>query len=126
MTDAAPLGIGLDVEEYGAWRHLGPAALERAAERWLTADERLWCRAQPSLAEALVVVLSCKEAVFKAWAGCGSAPDVALTLRGSPDRGRARAGHPPVVVDVEWNRWDGRVVALAVAVAGSIFASEAL
>jgi hypothetical protein len=59
-------GIGIDVAEPDTFAHLDPAAIERAARRWLAPEERAWCDAQPCFRQAMVTVLSCKESVFKA------------------------------------------------------------
>jgi phosphopantetheinyl transferase (holo-ACP synthase) len=91
--------------------------VERAADRWLSAEERVWCCSQTSLAEALLVVLCCKEAAFKAWSEGTAAHEVRLDLRGSTARGRGSARHSPVAVEVEWRRLGQRVIALAVATA---------
>jgi phosphopantetheinyl transferase (holo-ACP synthase) len=114
------LGVGIDMEERAAFARLDGASVEHAARRWLTREERRWCRSQGSLAEALLVVLCCKEAVFKA-SNQGRAPhQVRLTLAGSCSRGRAWAKQSAVPVTVLWRRWRQQVVALAIATPGSV------
>lgn len=115
MAEPAPLGVGIDLEAPEALGHLDQAALCRAAERWLTAAERAWCAEQSSLGESLVVVLSCKEAVFKARPGPGPVHEVRLALEGTLEAGRARTEDGSVTVRVRWRRWRGQVAAVAVA-----------
>ena len=118
MAAAEPeaLGVGIDLEDGGRFGHLGEAALRHAAERWLTADERAWCARQASLAEALVIVLSCKEAVFKACPWGRTVHDLALDeLEGSAAGGRAVARQPSVRVEVRWTRWREQILTVAVA-----------
>jgi hypothetical protein len=118
VPDPAPaiLGVGIDIEERAALARFGRDALERAAARWLSARERRWCAAQESLADAIAVVLCCKEAVFKARGEAGSSMhEVRLVLHGSPDGGRGWAERSAPAVHVEWSGWGERIVALAVA-----------
>lgn len=110
------LGVGIDIEEPAVLGHLPEEALLRAAGRWLDPDEQAWCARQRSLAEALVVALCCKEAAYKA-GGAESVAEVRLGLHGSPDRGRAEGAGGPASLRVAWRRWEGRVVAVAVAAA---------
>ena len=115
-AESEPIGVGIDVEERGRFGHLREPALRHAAERWLTPDERAWCARQDSLSEALVVVLSCKEAVFKAWPGGPQIHHLALDqLEGSAVAGRALARQPSVRIEVRWMRRGAQVLALAVA-----------
>jgi 4'-phosphopantetheinyl transferase EntD len=118
VADRAALGVGIDMEDRAAFARLGGAAVELAALRWLTTEERHWCRAQDSLAEALLVVLCCKEAVFKASNQRGAPQQVRLTLTGSCSRGRGWARQSAVPVTVRWGRWRHQVVALAMATPG--------
>jgi phosphopantetheinyl transferase (holo-ACP synthase) len=119
VADPSVLGVGIDMEERAAFARLDGASVEHAALRWLTTEERHWCRTQDSLAEALLVVLCCKEAVFKA-SNQGRAPhQVRLTLAGSSSKGRGWAMQSAVPVTVLWSGWREQVVALAIATGGS-------
>jgi phosphopantetheinyl transferase (holo-ACP synthase) len=114
-AEPGPLGVGIDLEQRDRFVHLSEPALRRAAERWLTADERAWCGRHGSLAEPLVIVLSCKEAVFKAWPAGRTVHQVTLdALEGSAAGGRA-VSRQPVQVEVRWMRWREHVLTLAVA-----------
>jgi 4'-phosphopantetheinyl transferase EntD len=113
-------GIGLDMEECAAFRRLDDALVERAARRWLTHKERDWCAKQDSLADAVLVVLSCKEAVFKAWNQDRAAHQVRLALTGSCAEGQGWAEQSPVAITVGWRRWREQVVVLAVVTAGGL------
>ena len=115
MPEPAPLGVGIDLEDGGAFSHLSAAALRRAAARWLTPAERAWCSGQPSLGESLLVVLCCKEAAFKAWSGGHAAHQVSLVMQGCATSGWALVEDSPIQVRVDWRRRRGRVLALAVA-----------
>jgi phosphopantetheinyl transferase (holo-ACP synthase) len=112
-------GIGIDIEERTALARFDGVALRRAAARWLTEHERRWCDRQTVLAEAIAVVLCCKEAVFKAWSGTGAMHDVRLSLYGALASGRGRANQSGVSVQVRWRRRQGQVVAVAVAAEGT-------
>jgi phosphopantetheinyl transferase (holo-ACP synthase) len=106
----------MDVERRDLFAHLDDGALRRATDRWMTGYERAWCARQRSRPEALAVLLSCKEAVYKAWPDAGAVHHVSLEpLEGSPANGQARAGRHPVVIGVTWERWRDQVVALAMA-----------
>jgi phosphopantetheinyl transferase (holo-ACP synthase) len=115
-AEPGPLGVGIDLEQRDRFVHLSEPALRHAAERWLTADERAWCGRQGPLAEPLVIVLSCKEAVFKAWPVGRTVHQVTLdALEGSAVGGRA-VSRQPVQVEVRWMTWRQHVLTLAVAI----------
>jgi phosphopantetheinyl transferase (holo-ACP synthase) len=112
---AALLGVGIDLAEQSAFSHLGDASIRRAADRWLWPDERAWCAAQPSLREAMVIVLSCKEAVYKAWGASGEVHELSLTMHGGGARGRAvTVGIDPEVAAL-WAVSNGSILSLAAA-----------
>jgi phosphopantetheinyl transferase (holo-ACP synthase) len=119
MADPSILGVGIDMEERATFARLHGASVERAALRWLSTEERHWCRTQESFAEALLVVLCCKEAVFKASNQDCAAHQVRLNLAGSCSEGQGWAKQSAVPVMVLWGRWRQQVVALAVATPGS-------
>jgi phosphopantetheinyl transferase (holo-ACP synthase) len=118
LADSSILGVGLDMEERAAFRRLDDASVERAARRWLTDKEREWCATQDSFADALLVVLSCKEAVFKAFRQGRAAHQVRLAVEGCCARGQGWAEQSAVPIRVVWHRWRRQVVALAVATTG--------
>ena len=113
---AALLGVGIDLAEQSAFSHLGDASIRRAADRWLRPAEREWCAAQPSLREAMVVVLSCKEAVYKAWSASGEVHELSLSMHCCVGgRGRAvTVGIDPQVAAL-WVVSDGSILSLATA-----------
>jgi phosphopantetheinyl transferase (holo-ACP synthase) len=112
---AALLGVGIDLAEQRAFAHLGEASIRRAADRWLRPDERAWCAAQPAFREAMVIVLSCKEAVYKAWDSSGEVHELSLAMHGRGVRGRAvTVGTEPEVVAL-WDVSDGSILSLAAA-----------
>jgi 4'-phosphopantetheinyl transferase EntD len=113
------LGVGLDMEECAAFRRLDGVSVEQAARRWLTRKERDWCAKQDSFADAVLVVLSCKEAVFKAWTQDRAAHQVRLALSGSCAEGQGWAEQSPVAITVGWRRWRQQVVVLAVVTTGA-------
>jgi phosphopantetheine--protein transferase-like protein len=120
LADSSILGVGLDMEEYAAFRRLDDASVERAARRWLTDRERDWCATQDSFADALLVVLSCKEAVFKASSQGRAAHQVRLAVAGCCAMGGGWAEQSgSVPIRVVWRRWRKQVVALAIATAES-------
>ncbi|MBA3318075.1 MAG: 4'-phosphopantetheinyl transferase superfamily protein [Gemmatimonadales bacterium] len=92
--------MGIDIAERHTFSHLDQASIRRAAARWLRPHERAWCAAQPSFREALVVVLSCREAMYKAWGVSGQAHQTRVLMHGRWGSGWAeRAGlHTPTVV----------------------------
>lgn len=111
----ALLGVGMDLAELRAFAHLGDASIRRAADRWLGPDEHAWCTAQPSFREAMIIVLSCKEAVFKAWGASGEVHELSLTMHRSGARGRAvTVGIDPEVVAL-WEVSNDSVLSLAAA-----------
>ena len=120
MPDATAriLGVGIDIEEREALARFGPDGARRAAERWLDGAERSWCDSQDAPDEAVVLVLCCREAVFKAWSGGRAVHDVRVRLEGTPARGRGSADQAGVPVRVEWRMLSGRFVAVAVAAEG--------
>jgi hypothetical protein len=109
-------GVGIDIEEPAALDRFDEAAVRRAAERLLSPREWAWCRRQPSLRRAFTIVISCREAVFKA---CRDAPAVAavqLRMAGGPLAGHAAWNGPESIgARVAWRLRRGVVVALAVA-----------
>jgi phosphopantetheinyl transferase (holo-ACP synthase) len=112
---AALLGVGMDLAELRVFAHLGDASIRRAADRWLRPDERAWCSAQPSFREAMVIVLSCKEAVYKAWGASGEVHELSLTMHGCGAGGRAATvGIDPEVAAL-WEVSNGSVLSLAAA-----------
>jgi phosphopantetheine--protein transferase-like protein len=116
------LGIGIDVERLEQFSHLDESMLRRAAARWLSAGERRWCASQRSYREAILVVLSCKEAVYKAWATPGGAHELILAMRGSTASGRATSDRfAPVRLEAAWEVSRDSILTLAVAA----FAGEA-
>lgn len=118
VAEPSLLGVGIDIEECGAFRRLDDASVERAAQRWLTDKERDWCAKQDPFADALLVVLSCKEAVFKASNQGRVAHQVRLAVAGCCVRGEGWVEQSAVPIRVVWRRWRKQVVALAVATAG--------
>lgn len=113
---AALHGVGMDLAEQCAFSHLDDASIRRAAGRWLRPDERAWCAAQASFREAMVIVLSCKEAVYKAWDASGGAHELSLTMHGCAVSGWAvRDGIHPEMVVASWEVSGGSILTLAVA-----------
>ncbi|HEX2220166.1 MAG TPA: 4'-phosphopantetheinyl transferase superfamily protein [Gemmatimonadales bacterium] len=109
-------GIGIDLAEPGAFDHLHAATVARAARRWLTPRERAWCAGQPSFRHAMVVALSCKEAVYKASRGLVPVHEVRLRMKGDWPSGWARAeAGPAAPVTVRWDASGGRVLTVAAA-----------
>ena len=90
-------GLGIDIADPHTFEHLAPAAIERAARRWLSPAERAWCAEQPSFRLAMVTVLSCKESVCKATGGGTPVAEATLVMEGAWPRGRARAAGPEPV-----------------------------
>jgi phosphopantetheinyl transferase (holo-ACP synthase) len=110
------LGVGIDVEQLEQFSHLDESMLRRAAARWLSAGERRWCASQKSYREAILVVLSCKEALYKAWATPGGAHELMLAMRGSTASGRATSDRfAPVQLEAAWEVSRDSIVTLAVA-----------
>lgn len=108
------LGVGIDLEDLDAVDHLSPSTLRRAAARWLRAHERAWCESQVSFRSSLVVVLCCKEAVFKASRGTCPTHQISLSLRGRLEAGRATWDEmASVTIHVGWHIARGTVLALA-------------
>jgi phosphopantetheinyl transferase (holo-ACP synthase) len=113
------IGVGIDIEQPGRFSHLGESMLRRAAARWLSQDERQWCALQPCCDEAMIVVLSCKEAMYKAWPRPGGAHEVDLAMRGSAAAGRATCDRfAQVRLEAAWRRAGDNIVTLAVAARG--------
>lgn len=113
---AALLGVGIDLAEQYAFSHLDDTSIRRAAGRWLRPDERAWCATQPSFREAMVIVLSCKEAVYKAWNASGEAHELSLTMHGREVSGWAvwDGIHPEMVV-ASWEVSGGSILTFAIA-----------
>lgn len=113
---AAPLGVGLDLAERTAFARFDDASIRRAASRWLRPHERAWCATQPSFREAMVVALSCKEAVYKARGSSGAFHEVSLTMHQRGESGWAVVdGIQEGKVVAWWEVSHGSVLALAVA-----------
>lgn len=111
-----PLGVGMDLAEQCAFSHLDDASIRRAGGRWLRPDERVWCAAQASFREAMVIVLSCKEAVYKARAAPGGAHELSLRMHGCAVSGWAvRDGIHPEMVVASWEVSGRSILTFAVA-----------
>jgi phosphopantetheinyl transferase (holo-ACP synthase) len=110
---AALLGVGIDLAEQGAFSRLDDASIRRAAARWLRPDERAWCVAQPLFREAMVIVLSCKEAMYKAWDASGEAHELSLTMHRRGARAATDGIGPEVVAS--WGVTNGSILTFAVA-----------
>lgn len=109
-------GVGIDLAERSTYGHLSPSSVRRLADRWLRPEERAWCAAQPSFREAVVIVLSCKEAVYKAWGRWGVVPEVSLAMEGHGAGGWAVGSDPaPIQVMACWQVGEASILALAVA-----------
>jgi hypothetical protein len=115
VADPSVVGVGIDLEERGAFARFRHGVLQHAARRWLSPLERDWCASQAEFAEAVLVVLCCKEAVFKTGIPASMGDQASLALAGSCSRGAGLAWYPAAVVRVEWCAWRDRVVALALA-----------
>lgn len=108
--------MGIDLAERTTFSHLDDGAIRRAADRWLRPGELTWCAAQPSLREALVTVLSCKEAVFKAFSPAPDSHGLALTMHGGGKSGWAALdGIEPGLVAASWEISGASILTLAVA-----------
>ena len=108
-------GVGIDLAERATFSHLDDGAIRRAADRWLQPGERTWCAAQASLREALVTVLSCKEAVFKAFSPAPDCHRLSLTMHGEGSSGWAALdGIEPDLVTVSWEISGASILTLAV------------
>jgi len=113
------LGVGLDVEQVSGLGRFDEASVLRAGRRWLRPAERAWCAAQPSFREAMIVALSCKEAVYKSLPSARPAHEIALTMHGSAAAGWARSrAFAPLRIAVRWRTSKDRIVALAVTANG--------
>jgi hypothetical protein len=111
-----PPGIGIDVAEPDTYGHLDPAAIERAARRWLGSAERAWCAAQPCFRQAVVTVLSCKESVFKATGGSVPVQEVTVAMEGGGREGWARTtGNGPDTVTLWWDVGPGFILTVGIA-----------
>jgi hypothetical protein len=107
--------VGIDLAERATFSHLDDGAIRRAADRWLRPGELAWCAARPSLREALVTVLSCKEAVFKAFSPAPDSHGLALTMHGGGSSGWAALdGIEPGLVAASWEVSGASILALAV------------
>ena len=106
-------GVGIDIADPHTFEHLPPTAIERAARRWLSPEERGWCAQQPSFRLALVTVLSCKESVCKATGGRTSVGEATIIMQGAWPKGRARAaGHDAVAL--WWEVGSGHILTVGV------------
>jgi phosphopantetheinyl transferase (holo-ACP synthase) len=119
VADPSVIGVGIDLEDRGALARFRHGVLRRAARRWLSPEEREWCASQSEFAEAVLVVLCCKEAVFKTGIPTSMGDRVSLALAGSCARGAGQVRYPAAVVRVEWWAWRDQVVALALARSGA-------
>lgn len=109
-------GVGVDLADRDTYGHLDEASVRRAAGRWLRPQERAWCAAQPSFREAFIIVLSCKEAMYKARSGSGEVHDISLSIQGDGTAGCAVWNTPEgVPVMASWQAVDMSILALAVA-----------
>jgi hypothetical protein len=105
--------LGVDLADLRTFEHLAPAAIERAAHRWLSPGERAWCAEQPSFRLAMVTVLSCKESVYKATGGEIPVAEAMLVMEGAWPMGRATtAGAEPVAL--WWEVGSGHILTVAV------------
>ena len=108
------LGVGIDLAERRTYAAFPDAWIGQAASRWLSPDERQWGATQPSLREAVTVVLCCKEAAWKAWNMGTNAWNVALTMSGDvATGGAATAARGGVRLEVDWLVSSGLILALA-------------
>lgn len=110
-------GVGIDVEEIGAFDRFDHLTIMRASRRWLSPLEQVWCGRQPCLPRAMVVVFSCREAAFKSVRGVRPAHELALRMQGdlSGGHGALYHGGRRIEIEVTWSVAEGRVLALAVA-----------
>lgn len=111
-----PGGVGVDVEELAGLNRFDDSAIARATARWLKPQEQDWCARQPSAAEALIIVLCCREAAFKC--GCSRLPvhELGLRIEGGPAVGRAEvAPSAAAAIELVWWVADGRILAVAAA-----------
>jgi hypothetical protein len=110
------LGVGIDIEEAAVLNRFDEPAVRRAAERLLSTREWAWCRRQPSLRRAFTIVISCREAIFKAWRDGPTVAALEVRMMGGPLAGHAEwSGPGPVRVRAAWRLRGSAVVALAVA-----------
>jgi hypothetical protein len=108
--------VGIDVAEPNAFERLDTIAIERAARRWLSPQERAWCADQPCFRQAMVTVLSCKESVFKAIGGSVPVQDLTVAMDGRWPQGWARsAGDSPEKVTLWWEATSGHILTVAIA-----------
>jgi hypothetical protein len=108
--------VGIDLAELATFSHLDDRAIRHAADRWLRPAERAWCAGRPSFGEALVTVLSCKEAVYKALFGAPDSYELSLTMHGEGSSGGAALeGVEPRLVTVAWEARGASILAIAVA-----------
>jgi 4'-phosphopantetheinyl transferase EntD len=109
-------GVGIDLAERSTYGHLDEALVRRVADRWLRPEERAWCAAQPSFREAVLIVLSCKEAVYKAWGGSGLVADLSLEMQGHGAAGWAvKTGPGRAPVTASWQLREASILTIAVA-----------
>jgi phosphopantetheinyl transferase (holo-ACP synthase) len=116
-------GVGIDLQDFHVVDHLSPTILCRAAIRWLEAGELAWCESQISFRSSLLIVLCCKEAVFKASRGPCLPHQISLNLQGGLSAGQAtwnEAGSP--TIHAAWRSMGKSVLALA---AGERFGAPA-
>jgi 4'-phosphopantetheinyl transferase superfamily len=106
-------GLGIDIADLHTFEHLTPAAIQRAARRWLSPAERAWCAEQPSSRLAMVTVLSCKESVCKATGGGTPVVKARIVMEGTWPRGRARAAGPEPVA-LWWEVGSGHILTVGV------------
>jgi hypothetical protein len=109
-------GVGIDIAERSTYGHLGEASVRRLADRWLRPPERAWCAGQPSFREAVVIVLSCKESMYKAWGESGEVHELPLAMQGHGPAGWAvGTSSGPVRVVASWQVVEDSILTLAVA-----------
>lgn len=111
------LGIGIDLEETNALARFDARARQEFLSRWLTPEERVWCLEQPDLGVALVIAISCKEAVYKALGRETPRSGTSASLPGERDLVRTtRVGGGPgrgIEISVVWTLLGGRALAVA-------------
>lgn len=109
-------GVGIDIEEIHAFDRFNHLTISRVSARWLSQAELAWCAGQYSLARAIVVVFSCREAVFKSARGLRPAHELCLQMTGDLSGGRGIwYDEGRIEIELGWRVANGRVVALAVA-----------
>jgi hypothetical protein len=107
----------MDLEDAGALQRFDAAALQRFLQRWFTVAERSWCVAQPDLARALVVGISCKEAAHKSIGAPDLLPDqiqIDMAGEGVITSARLHGTHAISRSRLVWTAAGSAILALAV------------